>query len=329
VTVVRIATFNLENFDELPPGKTPSLADRVAIMRPQIVRLRADIACFQEVNGQERPGQPRALLALTQLLDTTNLAAATTISTQTAAGDVFDERNLVVVSRFPVLAHQQLHNDLVAAPLYTRLTAQPADAAPVSIGVERPIVHVTLDLSDAGGGTLHVVNVHLKSKLPTDIPGQKVNTFTWKTAGGLAEGVFLSSMKRVSQALEVRRLVDQILDADPDAQIIVAGDFNATPDDVPVLAIRGTVEDTGNPQLANRILVPVEQTVPEPARYTLFHQGHGQMLDHMLVTRNLLAHYRGTEIHNEVLHDESAAFADDTKFPESDHAPVVATFDFP
>ena len=48
----------------------------------------------------------------------------------------------------------------------------------------------------------------------------------------------------------------------------------------------------------------------------------------MLVSRNLLAHYRGSEIHNEVLHDESAAFADDRKSPESDHAPVVATFEF-
>jgi exonuclease III len=52
------------------------------------------------------------------------------------------------------------------------------------------------------------------------------------------------------------------------------------------------------------------------------------MLDHLLVTRNLLAHYRGSEIHNELLHDESAAFAIDRKFPESDHAPVVATFEF-
>jgi hypothetical protein len=41
------------------------------------------------------------------------------------------------------------------------------------------------------------------------------------------------------------------------------------------------------------------------------------MLDHMLVTRNLLAHYRKSEIHNELLHDESAAFAIDEKFPES------------
>jgi exonuclease III len=59
-----------------------------------------------------------------------------------------------------------------------------------------------------------------------------------------------------------------------------------------------------------------------------FHQGRGSMLDHMLVTRNLLAHYRGTEIHNELLHDESVAFGTDRKYPESDHAAVVATLHF-
>src|SRR6185437_13973672 len=59
--------------------------------------------------------------------------------------------------------------------------------------------------------------------------------------------------------------------------------FNATPDEVPVLAIRGNVEDTGNADLATRVLVPIENTIPEPARYTLYHQGKGQMLDHMLV----------------------------------------------
>ncbi len=170
--------------------------------------------------------------------------------------------------------------------------------------------------------------MHLKSKIPTDVPGQKIDNFTWRSADGWAEGVFLSSMKRMSQALEVRRLIDHILDTDPEARIVVAGDFNATPDEVPVLAIRGDVEDTGNGDLAGRVLVPIEHTIPEPARYTLFHQGRGQMLDHLLVTRNLLAHYRGSEIHNELLHDESAAFAIDRKFPESDHAPVVATFDF-
>jgi exonuclease III len=53
------------------------------------------------------------------------------------------------------------------------------------------------------------------------------------------------------------------------------------------------------------------------------------MLDHILASRSLLAFYRNTEIHNELLHDESAAFATDEKFPESDHAPVVAEFVLP
>ena len=39
--------------------------------------------------------------------------------------------------------------------------------------------------------------------------------------------------------------------------------------------------------------------------------------------------YRGSEIHNEILHDESVDFADDQKFPESDHAPVLAEFELP
>ena len=73
---VRIATFNLENFDETDAAERPSLAERIQLMRPQIVRLRADIVCFQEVNGQERTNQPRALLALAELLTGTNLAGS-------------------------------------------------------------------------------------------------------------------------------------------------------------------------------------------------------------------------------------------------------------
>ncbi|MEU6578278.1 endonuclease/exonuclease/phosphatase family protein [Streptomyces sp. NPDC046805] len=331
MTQIRIATFNLENLDETAPTAHPSLAERVKLMKPQISRLRADIACFQEVHGQERPGQPRALLALKELLEGTNLDGAALVSTKPEDDAVFDMRNLVVATHLPVIKHQQLKNDLVAEPHYQRLTATPPDTKPIPIGIERPILHAQIDIDHAEPGRLlHIITVHLKSKIPTEIPGQVLDSQKgiWRTADAWAEGSFLSSMKRMSQALEVRRLVDQILGEDPDARIIVAGDFNAEPEEVPVLAICGNVEDTGNGDLAARVLVPIEHTIPNEARYTLFHHGRGQMLDHMLVTRNLLTHYRGSEIHNEVLHDESLAFATDVKFPESDHAPVVATFDF-
>jgi exonuclease III len=51
------------------------------------------------------------------------------------------------------------------------------------------------------------------------------------------------------------------------------------------------------------------------------------MLDHIFASRPLLRYFRGAEIHNEVLPDESGSFRQDIKFPESDHAPVVAVFD--
>jgi hypothetical protein len=89
MAVVRIATFNLENLDETEPGDRPSLAERITLMKPQIVRLRADIGCFQEVNGQERPGMPRALLALGELLTGTNLDGAQVVTTKPADNAVY------------------------------------------------------------------------------------------------------------------------------------------------------------------------------------------------------------------------------------------------
>ena len=50
---VRLATFNLENLDDVP-GKKPTLAERIRVMRPQLERVNADILCLQEVHGQER-----------------------------------------------------------------------------------------------------------------------------------------------------------------------------------------------------------------------------------------------------------------------------------
>ena len=326
----RVATFNLENWDETEPGESPTLERRIELTRPQIVRLRADVVCFQEVHGQERAGRPRSLIALRELLAGTELDGAELVSTKPAGDDVYDVRNLVVATRFPVLEATQYRNDLVDEPRYRRLTADPPDDGAVPISVERPIQHVRLDVGgDAEQRVLHVVNVHLKSKNPTPIPGGTLDPYTWRTASAWAEGFFLSSLKRMSQALEVRWLVDRIFDEDPDAWTVVAGDFNAEPDDVPVLAIRGDVESTGNGDLAARVLVPIERSIPEPARFTLLYQGGGEMIDHMLVSRSLLAHFRTSEIHNELLHDESVAFAVDDKFPESDHAPMAAEFVLP
>ena len=140
---------------------------------------------------------------------------------------------------------------------------------------------------------------------------------------------FTSAMKRVGQALEMRMLIDRLFDADPNARIVACGDFNADIDEVPMEAIRGDVENTGNPDLVSRLMIPCERNIPAPARFSLYHRGRPVMLDHILVSRSLLAFWQLSAAHNEILRDESVAFAPDTIFPESDHAPVVAEFSLP
>lgn len=322
---MRIASFNLENFDD-DPASPFTLLDRIAVMRPQLERLRADVLCLQEVNGQETNNQPRALLALDQLLENTSYANFHRVSTLTENGEPYDERNLVILSRLPIVERKQIKHEFAEPPWYKKVTAIPPEDTAKKITWERPLLYARLDFG--GERSLHVINLHLKSRLPTPIKEQMVNQYAWETASGWAEGYFISSMKRVGQALETRRFVDSLFNQDEQALIVLCGDFNAAAGEVPLEAIRGAVENTNNPKLTNRVLVTCEQTLPESSRFSLYHRGKGEMLDHILASQGLLSTYRGTEVHNEMLHDESIAFATDKLYPESDHAPVVAEFAF-
>lgn len=134
-------------------------------------------------------------------------------------------------------------------------------------------------------------------------------------------------MKRVGQALEMRLLIDSIFDIDEEAKIVVCGDFNAHPEEVPVEAICGRIENTGNHNLTKRVMISCENTIPESSRFTYLYQGEKRLLDHLLISKSMLPYYRKSEIYNETLHDESIAFATETKFPESDHAPFIAEFE--
>jgi len=321
---LRIATFNLENLDDGPTIK-PALADRIQIMRPQLERISADVLCLQEVHGQG-PAGARTLSALDQLLSGTSYAGFHRQTTLTTSGKLYEQRNLVILSRFPIVSVQVIRDNSGPRPSYQMATANPPDTTSNPLEWERPMLYVQLDMG--GGRSLHVINVHLKSKLATQIPGQKVDSYTWKTVSAWAEGSFISTMKRFGQALQARMLIDSIFDTHGlDSMIVIAGDFNTDAEEVTFKAICGPVEETGNPAHAARVMVPCENNIPDSARYSLFHLGRGYMLDHVFASRPLLRYFRGAEIHNEVLPDESGSFRGDTNFPESDHAPVVAEFE--
>jgi len=329
---LRIATFNLESLDDGPDVRPP-LADRIAALRPPLVRLAADVLCLQEVNGQHPPGGgPRRLLALERLLEETpygdfHMVSSRRVSGPNCKGDEAARgadavHNLVILSRYPVHTSRELRHDLVDRPLYRPITAKPTAPAAQPVEWDRPILQASLALP--GGRFLHVINLHLRAPLASPVAGQKRNSATWKTTGGWAEGFFLATMKRAGQALEARLLVDRLFAAEPEALIAVCGDFNAEERQMPLRTIRGDVADTGNSALGGGVLAPLDRAVPETRRYSVLHGGRKEMLDHVLVSPTLLARYRHVEIHNEELADELTDSG-----PDSHHAPLVAVFDLP
>lgn len=322
---LRIATFNVENLGDTTDGGI-GLEERIRLLRPQVQRLRTDVLCLQEVDGQiDAESGERGLLALDALLaDTPYESFHRATSVSRSKGTPRDKHNLVILTRYPVVDHRQIFHDLVAPPFFSSAVRDPDKNAPSIIEWDRPVLHAAMRLD--GGRILHVVNIHLRAPRAAFIPGQKTGRGVWRTMSGWAEGFFLAAVKRAGQALETRLYLDRILNEDADALIVVAGDFNADTHEVPVRTIRGDEEDAGNPRLAMRTLVPVERGLADLRRFSVVHHGRPQMLDHILVTRPLLGWLHSVEVHNEALGDELITARAVRGSPESFHAPVVAEF---
>ncbi len=322
---LRIATFNLESLDDRPPAAL-DFADRLAVLRPQLQRLRADVLCLQEVNAHAATRHGiRELTALDRLLDGSGYQGFHRVVSLSRGGvRPADRHNLVILSRLPVVEHRQVWHDLVPPPSYRPVTALPPPEGPQAVEWDRPLLHAVVEAP--GGRRLNIVDVHLRAPRAAWLPGQKEMHGRWQSMGGWAEGFFTATIKAAGQALEARLLVEAIFDGEPDALIAVCGDFNADDREAPVRTVRGDEEDTCNGHLAARMLVPVERSLPESRRYSVVHHGRRVLLDHILVSRPLLAWYLGCEIHNEALGDELVSPATIWGTPETYHAPLVADF---
>jgi len=320
---LRIASFNMESLDEPPHGRG-SLENRIAALRPQLVRLRADILCLQEVNGQLNADKSdRSLTVLDQVLDGTVYQNYHRAVTRSPSGrGVRDHHNLVILSRFPILGSDEVWNHLVEAPLFRCATSEPAMTKAEPVEWDRPFLYADVDLED--GRKLVVVNVHLRAPRAAYIKGQKRDTHNWKSLTGWAEGYFLTSVKAAGQALEIRTFLERLFDMDNTALVCVAGDFNCSDGEAPARIIRGDEDDAGSGEFASRMLVAAERSLPESQRFSIIHRGQEHMVDHILLSQDLMGWLHHVECHNEALHDEVGSPAAVPDSPQSYHAPLIA-----
>ncbi|HYU83488.1 MAG TPA: nuclease, partial [Kribbellaceae bacterium] len=113
-----------------------------------------------------------------------------------------------------------------------------------------------------------------------------------------------SEPKRHEQAQAVRGFVDQILTADPHANVVVLGDLN----DFDFSQTADILVGSGTTQLTD-----LPRTLPAPERYSYVFEGNSQVLDHIMLWPNLVP-----DSSYDIVHMNS-------EFPDqiSDHDPQV------
>ncbi len=315
---LRLATFNLESLD-LNPSDPRWFEARAAVLRPVLAALDADVLCLQEVNAQRQPGEAqRSLIALRKLMEGSACAGFHLVhSTRPGGAGPGDVHNLAILSRWPIVAHGQIHHDLVPAALWQPLHGGEAVALPF----DRPLLHARID--PPGERPLQLINLHLRAPRAAFLPGGREEG-RWRSLSHWAEAYYLAGWKRQGQALEARLFVESLFDAEPDARIAVCGDLNAEGHEAPTRILQALPEDMETAAFAARALTPLERRVPESARYTVLHDGRPLLLDHILASQALAAACREVRIPNMDLADEANVSG---PVKGSLHAPMLAIFD--
>jgi endonuclease/exonuclease/phosphatase family metal-dependent hydrolase len=136
---------------------------------------------------------------------------------------------------------------------------------------------------------LILLGVHLKAKSPTD-----------------------DKDKRLAEAQRVRKIADDLHAKEPDAGLLVLGDFNDTPDSPPCAAVAGAAPD---------LYVDSASFAPLAARYSYDYMGKLELIDHQMANPRMAAMLDPAQV--TLTH---AKKVDDSTKYASDHSPLEATY---
>ncbi|MFC4354186.1 endonuclease [Chryseomicrobium palamuruense] len=118
-----------------------------------------------------------------------------------------------------------------------------------------------------------------------------------------------SEEERIQLAAMINSFIQRGLEKDPNLNVVVAGDMNDFEFTPTLTALKGD------------ILVNMIEQVPVEDRFTYYYQGNNQVLDHILVTKNLLAN---TVV--DILHINANKMEEHGR--ASDHDPILIQIDF-
>jgi endonuclease/exonuclease/phosphatase family metal-dependent hydrolase len=304
---LRLLSYNLLDFFEAERPEHASVIDaKVAFVASKLREADADVVALQELGSDAM---------LERLLDD---ALADRGYRHRVVGPA-DRRGIrcAIVSRLPIV-ESTLH---VAASIpFPKLVDVDPEPYPGRIPLRRGLVHVRVEAD--GFGPVDVITLHFKSKLPARLKTEAGDELDDPTPTGLAEARLRSLVLRSAEALHLRRLLDELL-VDADRAVAVLGDFNDTRDALPLELLRADA-----PWLPSSMrMFDAMRSIEPSLRYTVLHRGRPEQIDHVLVSERLDRRVTSARILHEGLRDHGPYVPDAPPEPDSDHAPVLVSFD--
>ena len=304
---ITITTFNVENLfdlvndpDKNDAGSTPSVAQLETQLAKLALAIEIELRLPEVLVVQEVENN----IILQDLGDLVNDATGTSylaVSFETSDARGIEVGFLWDTDRVTLLDAFQMSGANVEAAF------GPSSASP---GRE-PLV----GMFEIKGHEVTIIGNHFKSKGGDD-PIFGVNQ----------PPIRITEVQRKSQARVVRDFVNDILNGDPNAKVIVTGDLNdfqfgepGEGPDHPLAILEG---GTGEVALLNLI------NLEKPAeKFTFVFDGNSQVLDHMLISPSLWDHFKAVDIlHFNAGFPSALGSAPDTTIRASDHDALEARF---
>lgn len=146
------------------------------------------------------------------------------------------------------------------------------------------------------GETIYLVNLHFRSKIGDGA-----------LFGAIQPAEFTSNVRRIPQAQAAHDVIAQMLECEPDANLMAMGDMND-------YYFSEAIQDT----LADDLLYNLMFDIPINERYTVIFQGNANVFDQILISENLQENW-SPEF--DIVHVNVEFFAE-----VADHDPVLARF---
>lgn len=309
---LKVMTWNVENLF----ATNANYQAKLVSLSATIAKVDPDVAALQEIGGDTELQALQGALASQGCLLKHSLIGRP------------DDRGI----RVALLSKRPIKNEGGIEELASNFPIVDLEGKAIAaLGRGAPHGSVTVD-----GQKVHVIGAHLKSKLLTFPNGQ----FSTKDEDLRARVGGIALLKRAAEAVTLRLAANKIIAKNDVDALILLGDLNDGPEAATTQILYGP---TGSQPGTNAFVTPDQGDgarlfnlagfIPKEQRFTRIHNGEGELIDHVLVSKELVTDGAGKRV-LPVVYTVAASrlpSIDDNpneraQAPSSDHAAVVAEF---